>query len=271
MSDPQRSTSGASAAPTPVVEVRGLVKSYGPVRALDGADLEVYPREVHALLGDNGAGKSTMIKALSGALIPDGGTIRIDGVEQRFSSPRDAQLAGIETVYQDLALAQTLDAADNVFVGREKMAPGWRGRLGFIDRGAMRRETQEQLDTLGIQLKSLRVPVGSLSGGQRQAVAVARAAVWGGKLLILDEPAAALGVKQTAQVMDLIERVRDEQGLSVILITHNLPEVFQVADRVSVMRLGKRVHVGSVADATTESLIAAMTGVSEQALREVMS
>jgi ABC-type sugar transport system ATPase subunit len=263
--------SGGGEARTPVIEVRGLVKSYGPVRALDGADLEVYPNEVVALLGDNGAGKSSMIKALSGALIPDAGTIRIDGVEQRFTAPRDAQEAGIETVYQDLALAQTLDAADNVFVGREKMAPGWRGRLGFVDRPAMRRETQAQLDTLGIQLKSLRVPVGSLSGGQRQAVAVARAAVWGSKVLILDEPAAALGVAQTAQVMRLIQRVRDEQGLSVILITHNLPEVFEVCDRVSVMRLGQRVHTASVKESTTESLIAAMTGVSEQALREVMS
>jgi len=260
-----------SAGPRPLIEVRGLMKSYGPVRALDGADLEVYPGEVHALIGDNGAGKSSMIKALSGALSPDAGTIAIDGVQQHFGSPRDAQRAGIETVYQDLALAATLDASDNVFVGREKMASGWRGRLGFVDRPAMRRETQEQLDKLGIQLKSLRVPVGSLSGGQRQAVAVARAAVWGSRLLILDEPAAALGVQQTEQVLRLIERLRDEQGLSVILITHNLPEVFRVADRVSVMRLGKRVQVANVTDSTSESLIAAMTGLTESALRQVMS
>ena len=254
-----------------LIEVRGLTKSYGAVRALDGADLEVYPREVHALIGDNGAGKSRMITVLSGALMPDAGTIHIDGVPHRFTSPRDAQDAGIETVYQDLALAATLDASDNVFVGREKMIAGWRGRLGFVDRPAMRRETQDQLDRLGIQLKSLRVPVGSLSGGQRQAVAVARAAVLGSRLLILDEPAAALGVQQTEQVLQLIERVRDEQGLSVILITHALPEVFRVADRVSVMRLGKRVHVADVADSTSESLIAAMTGVSESALRKVMT
>ena len=204
--------------PGPLIEVRGLTKSYGPVRALDGADLEVYPGEVHALIGDNGAGKSSMIKALSGALVPDSGTITVEGVTRRFTSPRDAQRAGIETVYQDLALAQTLDAADNVFVGREKMARGWRGRLGFVDRAAMREETQAQLDKLGINLKSLRIPVGSLSGGQRQAVAVARAAVWGSKLLILDEPAAALGVQQTEQVMRLIGRLQG-QGLSVILIT----------------------------------------------------
>jgi ABC-type sugar transport system ATPase subunit len=247
------------------------VKSFGAVRALDGAELEVYPREIHALVGDNGAGKSSMIKALSGAIVPDEGTIRIDGVEQHFTTPRDAQNAGIETVYQDLALASTLDASDNVFVGREKMATGWRGFLRFVDRPAMRQEVQEQLDKLGIQLKSLRAPVGSLSGGQRQAVAVARAAVWGSKVLILDEPAAALGVRQTEQVLQLIERVRDEQGLSVILITHALPEVFRVADRVSVMRLGRRVHVADVAASTTESLIAAMAGVSGSQFHEEMA
>jgi ABC-type sugar transport system ATPase subunit len=241
------------------------------VRALDGADLEVYPREIHALVGDNGAGKSSMIKALSGAIVPDEGTIRIDGVEQHFTTPRDAQDAGIETVYQDLALASTLDASDNVFIGRERMATGWRGFLRFVDRPAMRQEVQEQLDKLGIQLKSLRAPVGSLSGGQRQAVAVARAAVWGSRVLILDEPAAALGVRQTEQVLQLIERVRDEQGLSVILITHALPEVFRVADRVSVMRLGRRVHVADVAASTTESLIAAMAGVSGSEFREEMA
>jgi ABC-type sugar transport system ATPase subunit len=256
-------------AATPVVEVRGLVKSYGPVRALDGADLEVYPREIHALVGDNGAGKSSMIKALSGAIVPDEGTIRINGAEQRFQTPRDAQRAGIETVYQDLALASTLDAADNVFVGREKLASGWRGRLRFVDRAQMRRETEGQLERLGVQLKSLQAPIGSLSGGQRQAVAVARAAIWGSKVLILDEPMAALGVKQTEQVLQLIERVRDEQDLAVILITHALPEVFRVADRVSVMRLGRRVHVANVADTTNEELIAAMTGVSGSELQGV--
>lgn len=255
----------------PLLEVRGLTKSYGPVRALEGADLEVLPREVHALIGDNGAGKSTLIKVLSGVLISDSGTIRFDGVDCQFTSPRDAQRAGIETVYQDLALAATLDASDNVFVGREKMMRGWRGRLGFIDRPAMRTDTQSQLEKLGIQLKSLRAPVASLSGGQRQAVAIARAAAWGSKLLILDEPAAALGVQQTEHVLRLVERVRDEQGLSVILITHNLPEVFRVADRVSVMRMGRRVHVGPVAQETTESLIAAITGLTETALKEVMS
>jgi ABC-type sugar transport system ATPase subunit len=257
----------SAAAPTPAVEVRGLVKSYGPVRALDGADLEIFPREIHALVGDNGAGKSSMIKALSGALVPDEGTIRIDGVEQHFQTPRDAQGAGIETVYQDLALAPTMDAADNVFVGREKLAPGWRGRLRFVDRVAMRQETEGQLARLGVNLKSLRAPIGSLSGGQRQSVAVARGAIWASKVLILDEPMAALGVKQTEQVLQLIERVRTEQGLAVILITHALPEVFRVADRVSVMRLGRRVHVANVANTTTEELIAAMTGVSGSELQ----
>jgi ABC-type sugar transport system ATPase subunit len=255
----------------PLLEVRGLIKSYGAVRALEGAEIEVFPAEVHALIGDNGAGKSTFIKALSGALIPDSGSIVFDGAKQHFTSPKDAQRVGIETVYQDLALASTLDASDNVFVGREKMRPGWRGRLGFVDRPAMRTETQLELEKLGIQLKSLRAPVSSLSGGQRQAVAIARAALWGSKLLILDEPAAALGVQQTEHVLRLVERLRDERGLSVLLITHNLPEVFQVADRVSVMRLGRRVHVGKVPDETTESLIAAMTGIKESALREALS
>ena len=246
-----------------------MTKSYGAVRALDGVDFELFPQEIHALVGDNGAGKSTLIKVLSGDIQPDSGTVTLDGNPVHFSSPRAAMDAGLETVYQDLALAETLDAADNVFLGREELMPGLLGRLRFLDRGRMRANVGSELKRLGITLKSLTAQVGSLSGGQRQAVAVARAAIWGRRILILDEPVAALGPQQTDQVLSLIQRVRREQGLSVILISHSLPDVFKVADRVSVMRLGRRVHVGKIEEETGESLIGAMTGISGSELREV--
>jgi fructose transport system ATP-binding protein len=257
----------------PILEAEGLVKLFGRVVGLRGVDLRLFPGEVLAVIGDNGAGKSTLIKCLSGAMVPDRGTIKVSGEQVSFRSTQEAREAGIETVYQTLAVAPALDIASNLYLAREIRRPGIAGSvLRMLDKKAMQKHAEEHIKNLGIStLQNINQAVETLSGGQRQAVAVARAAVWGGKVLILDEPAAALGVKQTAQVMQLIQRVRDEQGLSVILITHNLPEVFQVADRVSVMRLGRRVHTGAVADATTESLIAAMTGVSEQALREVMS
>jgi simple sugar transport system ATP-binding protein len=247
----------------PLLEAKGLEKSYGRVRALAGADFELYPGEIHALIGDNGAGKSTLIKCLSGAVQPDAGRISLEGTEVRFANPRAAQELGIETVYQDLSLADALNAADNVYLGRERLRNGMLGMLRFVDRRAMREECERQLGELGIELKSIQVPVASLSGGQRQAVAVARSGVWGRRLLIMDEPVAALAPRQAEQVFELMRRVRDARGLAIIFVSHNLPHVFEVADRVSVMRLGRRVHVGAAEEETNESLLAAMTGVSD--------
>ncbi|MGE5234999.1 MAG: ATP-binding cassette domain-containing protein, partial [Acidobacteriota bacterium] len=238
----------------------GIRKSFGHVRALDGVDFELRPREIHAIVGDNGAGKSTLIKIFAGALRPDAGSIEIDGRPVVFNSPRDARDAGIETVYQDLALCDPLDAAENVFLGREVCYPGLLGRLGFVDRAAMRTRTREHLEDLAVTLPSIAVPVETFSGGQRQAVAVARAAVWGQRLLIMDEPVAALGVQQTTHVVDLMQRARDEKGLSVILISHNLPEVLRVADRVTVLRLGHRVGTVAAAETSASILVGAMTG-----------
>jgi ABC-type sugar transport system ATPase subunit len=244
-----------------LMQASAIRKGYGHVRALDGVDLDLRQREIHALIGDNGAGKSTLIKIIAGTVKPDAGTIEIDGRRVTFNSPHDAREAGIETVYQDLALADPLDAAENVFLGRELCYPGFRGRLGFVDRRAMRAQTASHLHDLGVTLPSISVPVETFSGGQRQAVAVARAAAWGRRFLIMDEPVAALGVQQTTHVLDLMERARDEKGLSVILISHNLPEVLRVADRITVLRLGRRVGTVAARDATASLLIGAMTGV----------
>jgi len=251
---------GGKTDPVLLLRATGIRKDYGHVRALDGVDFDVRAREIHALIGDNGAGKSTLIKVIAGAVRPDAGSIEIDGNPVVFTSPHDAREAGIETVYQDLALADPLDAAENVFLGREVCYPGLLGRLGFVDRPAMRRRTQEHLRDLGVNLPSITVPVETFSGGQRQAVAVARASVWGQRLVIMDEPVAALGVQQTTHVLDLMQRTRDEKGLSVILISHNLPEVLRVADRITVLRLGRRVGTIAAGDATATLLVAAMTG-----------
>jgi ABC-type sugar transport system ATPase subunit len=245
------------------LEVKGITKSYGHVRALRGADLEVRRGEVHALLGDNGAGKSTLMKVIAGAVVPDGGTIRVNGDEVAFTNPKDAQAAGIETVYQDLALAPTLTPGENLFLGRELMKPGLRGMLGMVDRKGMNARALEELTGLGAKIQSLDNEVESMSGGQKQAVAVARASIWGTALIMMDEPTAALGVAQTEFVLQLIERVRDERGLPVLLISHSLPDVFRVADRVTVLRLGATVLTADIDDVTTNDLIAAMTGVAD--------
>lgn len=244
-----------------LMRATGIRKDYGHVRALDGVDFTLAHHEIHALIGDNGAGKSTLIKIIAGAVRPDAGAIEIEGEAVSFDSPHDAREAGIETVYQDLALADPLDAAENVFLGRELCYSGFLGRLGFVDRPAMRAQTKGHLEDLGVNLPSISVPVEAFSGGQRQAVAVARAAAWGRRFLIMDEPVAALGVQQTTHVLDLMQRARDEKGLSVILISHNLPEVLRVADRVTVLRLGRRVGTVSGRDATASLLVGAMTGV----------
>jgi fructose transport system ATP-binding protein len=246
----------------PILEARGLVKRYGHVEALRGADLDLYPNEILAIIGDNGAGKSTLIKALSGVLQPDGGEIRLDGEPVHFRSPRDARGAGIETVYQDLAVAPALDIAANIFLGREARRRGLLGSvLRMLDKGAMRREATRHFAELKIGVQSITQPVEDLSGGQRQGVAVARAATWARKLVIMDEPTAALGVKETGQVLDLIRRVR-ERGLPVILISHDMPNVFELADRITIMRLGKRVAIVTPQSHTMAEAVAIMTGAS---------
>jgi simple sugar transport system ATP-binding protein len=243
----------------PLLEARGLTKRYGQVLALQGADFTAYRGEVVALIGDNGAGKSTLVKALSGAIRPDGGDIMLDGVAVHLDSPLDAQRRGIETVYQDLALAPDLDAAANLHLGRELYHGGLLRPLNILDRGAMRRAARKAFAELGVDLRDIAVPVGSLSGGQRQSVAVARAVAYADKVIFMDEPTAALGVLQRGRVLDTIRRVRD-RGVSVVLISHNMPEVLAVADRVEVLRLGQRVARFTAAESTVEELVGAMTG-----------
>jgi simple sugar transport system ATP-binding protein len=242
-----------------LLEARGVDKNYGHVRALQGADFDVLPGEVVALVGDNGAGKSTLIKILSGTVQPDGGEIRFEGRPVLIDSPITARRFGLETVYQDLALAEDLDPAANLFLGREVMRPGVLGRLGFLDKGAMRRRASESFATLGIGLQDLDVEVGMLSGGQRQTVAVSRAATWASRVIFMDEPTAALGVVQAEKVLALIERIR-ESGKSVVLISHNLPHVFHVATRIQVLRLGKRVATLRADEVTMDEVVGAMTG-----------
>jgi fructose transport system ATP-binding protein len=255
----------------PILEGRGLVKHFGQVVALDGADFELYPGEIVAIIGDNGAGKSTLIKTLSGALQPDGGEIRLDGERVRFRSPGEARRAGIETVYQDLAVAPSLDIASNIFLGREAR---WRGPLGLglrlLDKRRMRREAARHFAELEIGVQSITQPVETLSGGQRQGVAVARAAKWAQRLAIMDEPTAALGVRETRQVLDLIQRVR-ERGLPVILISHDMPHVFELADRILIMRLGKRVAVVTPQTHTMPEAVAIMTGATKAELEQAMT
>jgi fructose transport system ATP-binding protein len=254
-------------APAPIIEARGLVKHYGQVVALDGADLELYPGEILAIIGDNGAGKSTLIKALSGAIHPDEGEISLDGEPVHFRSPRDARRAGIETVYQDLAVAPALDIASNIFLGREVRRRGPQGGvLRMLNKRAMRREATRHFAELRIGIRSMAQPVENLSGGQRQGVAVARAATWAQRVVIMDEPTAALGVKETRQVLDLIQRVR-ERGLPVILISHDMPHVFELADRIQIMRLGKRVAIVTPETHSMPEAVAIMTGASVEEAR----
>jgi fructose transport system ATP-binding protein len=249
---------------TPVLEAKGLTKRYGPVTAISGSDLELYPGEILAVIGDNGAGKSSLIKALSGALIPDEGTMKLEGREIRFSSPMDARRAGIETVYQTLAVAPGLDIADNLFLGREMRKPGVLGSVfRMLDRKHMRDEAKRYMSELGIAtLQNIGQAVESLSGGQRQGVAVARSAAFGSKVVILDEPTAALGVKEGNRVLQLIRDVRD-RGLPVILISHNMPHVFEIADRIHIQRLGRRATVITPQSHSMSEAVAIMTGAAE--------
>jgi fructose transport system ATP-binding protein len=250
--------------PAPILSARGLVKQFGRVVALAGADLDLYPGEVLAVIGDNGAGKSSLIKCLSGAMVPDEGVIHLAGSRVEFHSPQDAQAAGIETVYQTLAVAPALDIATNMFLGRERRRPGLLGSaFRMVDKRAMRRFAKQSLDELGIgTLQDITQAVETLSGGQRQAVAVARAAAFGSRVVILDEPTAALGVRESGQVLQLIRDLR-ERGLPVILISHNMPHVFEVADRIHVQRLGRRVAELSPDTHTMSEAVAIMTGATD--------
>jgi simple sugar transport system ATP-binding protein len=244
---------------TPILEARGLSRSFGHVRALDGADFDINAGEVVALIGDNGAGKSTMVKALSGNLQLDEGEIFFEGDEIEMTNPQQVSALGIEVVYQDLALAPHLDPAQNIFLGRELSAKGFLGKLGFMDNKEMRRQARASFDELGATVRSLTAPVGSMSGGQRQGIAIARAIAWASKVVFLDEPTAALGVVQTKNVLETIKRVRD-RGIAVVLISHSMPHVLEVSDRVQVMRLGRRVATLQTKDSSIEQLVGAMTG-----------
>jgi fructose transport system ATP-binding protein len=243
-----------------VLEARQLIKRYGHVTALDGADFQLHTREILAVIGDNGAGKSTLIKALAGALVPDSGEIWLDGRQVHFRNPIDARRAGIETVFQDLAVAPAMSIAENLFLGREVRRTGLAGRfLRMLDKRRMLLESAAHMADLKIGVGSMTQSVETLSGGQRQSVAVARSAAFARHVVIMDEPTAALGVKESAMVLELIRTVRD-RGLAVVLISHNMPHVFEIADRIHVQRLGKRVAVLNPKQVSMSDTVAVMTG-----------
>ncbi|MDX1657641.1 MAG: ATP-binding cassette domain-containing protein [Nitriliruptorales bacterium] len=250
--------------PTPVLEARGLTKRFGHVTALSDADFELLPGEILAVIGDNGAGKSSLIKCLNGAYQPDEGEILLNGEPVHFRSPLDARDQGIETVYQSLAVSSQLDIAQNMYLGRERRKPGILGSVfRLLDRSAMRDHARKQLSDLGLlTIQDIGQAVETLSGGQRQGVAVARAAAFATKVVIMDEPTAALGVKESRRVLELIKDVR-ERGLPIILISHNMPHVFEVADRIHIHRLGRRVAVIDPADHTMSDAVAIMTGAKQ--------
>jgi D-xylose transport system ATP-binding protein len=244
---------------TPLLAIEGVSKAFGPVQALDRVDFEVRAAEVVGLVGDNGAGKSTFVKIISGIYSPDSGSFKFAGREASISRPQDATALGIATVYQDLALCDNLDVVANLFLGREEISAGPGTLTRQLDETDMEHRTGELLQTLAVTIPSLRSEVGTLSGGQRQQVAVARSLLGQPKVVLLDEPTAALGVPQTEQVLALIKRLRD-QGLAVVVISHNLANVFEVADRIFVLRLGRRAGDFSTASTTREQIVAAITG-----------
>ncbi|HET6158034.1 MAG TPA: ATP-binding cassette domain-containing protein [Dongiaceae bacterium] len=253
----------------PILQARALSKRYGRVTALDHADFDLYPGEILAVIGDNGAGKSTLIKALTGAIAPDHGEILMDGKPIHFRSPMDARRAGIETVYQNLALSPALSIVDNLFLGREIRAKGPAGSLfRKLDKATMQKIAREKLSELGLlTIQNINQPVETLSGGQRQGVAVARAAAFGSKVVIMDEPTAALGVKESRRVLELIQDVK-RRGLPIVLISHNMPHVFEVADRIHIHRLGKRLTVIDPKKYTMSEAVALMTGALEAPAEE---
>jgi fructose transport system ATP-binding protein len=245
----------------PILTCRGLMKRYGTVVAMNGADFDLYPGEITAIIGDNGAGKSTLVKAIAGAVTPDHGEIRLDGELLNFKGPQDAQKAGIETVYQNLALSPALSIANNMFLGRELRMPGILGSVfRMMDQKRMQDFARNKLSELGLMtIQNINVAVETLSGGQRQGVAVARAAAFGSKVVILDEPTAALGVKESRRVLELIRDVRS-RGIPIILISHNMPHVFEVADRIHIHRLGRRLCVINPKEHSMSDAVAYMTG-----------
>ena len=243
-----------------VLQAKGIVKRYGQVTALDGVDFALRNGEILAVIGDNGAGKSSLIKVLSGAVVPDAGELLLDGQPVLFRSPIDARRAGIETVYQDLAVAPAMSIAENLFLGREMLRPGMLGRLfRLLDKGAMLKEAVRHMQELKIGIRSMTQAVETLSGGQRQGVAVARSAAFARHVVIMDEPTAALGVKEGNMVLELIRRVRDK-GLPVVLISHNMPHVFEIADRIHIQRLGRRAAVVNPKVISMSDTVAVMTG-----------
>ena len=244
---------------TPVLALRGVSKSFGPVQALSEVDFEVHNGEVVALVGDNGAGKSTLVKAIAGINPPDSGSILFEGKEVHITRPTDAVALGIATVYQDLALADNLDVVENLFLGREEVGDGLAGVVRQMDEVDMEKRTGELLSRLAVTIVNLRAEVGTLSGGQRQQTAIARSLLGEPKVVLLDEPTAALGVRQTAQVLELIKRLRDD-GHGVVVISHNLVDVFEVADRVFVLRLGRKAGDFDVREVSQEEVVAAITG-----------
>ncbi|KAM3093576.1 ATP-binding cassette domain-containing protein [Phormidesmis sp. 146-35] len=250
---------GAAPQRVPRLELRNINKSFGGVHALKNVDFEVYAGEVVGLVGDNGAGKSTLIKTMSGAYVPDQGDILIDGQKVAIASPQDSTRLGIETVYQDLALCDNLDVVANLWLGREAYRQIIPGVLKVLDETEMERQTLDVLKTLDVKIPSVRRPVAALSGGQRQCIAVAKTILRHPKVVLLDEPTAALGVAQTLQVLNLIKRLK-QQGLAVVVISHNLRDVFEVADRVVVMRLGERADTFDIKNSTSEQIVASITG-----------
>ena len=245
----------------PILTARNIVKRYGHVTAIDHCDFDLYPGEILAVIGDNGAGKSSLIKVLSGAVQPDAGEVFLEGRKVSFASPNDARAAGIETVYQQLALSPALSIADNMFMGRELRRPGLLGSwLRMLDKPAMEAFAREKLTELGLMtIQNINQAVETLSGGQRQGVAVARAAAFGSKVIILDEPTAALGVKESRRVLELIQDVK-ARGIPIILISHNMPHVFELADRIHIHRLGDRLTVVKPGDVSMSDAVALMTG-----------
>jgi fructose transport system ATP-binding protein len=262
------SDSAVTLAKAPVLEARGIAKTFGRVTALSDATFAAYAGEVSAIVGDNGAGKSTFIKILSGALVQDGGELLLDGKPVQLTSPQDARDHGIETVYQDLALAPALDVASNLFLGREVRLPGILGKLGFLDDRLMRARARQEIEDLQVGLSSVQQPVFTLSGGQRQAIAVARATAWGKRIVIMDEPTAALGVRESAMVLKLIKRIANA-GIAVIIISHSMPEVFEVADRITILRLGRTVRQMLCAQTSMTDVVAFMTGASIERVHQI--
>jgi fructose transport system ATP-binding protein len=246
---------------TPVLKGRGLTKRYGKVVAMNHADFDLLPGEILAVIGDNGAGKSTMVKSICGAVVPDEGTIELDGQAVHFTSPIDAQAKGIEIVYQNLALSPALSIADNLFLGREIKREGWLGKyLHMLDKKKMHAFARQKLSELGLAtIQNINQLVETLSGGQRQGVAVARAAAFAKKFVVMDEPTAALGVKESRKVLDLIQDVR-ARGMPIVLISHNMPHVFELADRIHIHRLGRRLCVVDPNEVSMSDAVALMTG-----------